>query len=60
VYKILLFDLYQVKQIEPGRKSMAFSLAYRAADRTLTDAEVSGIHQKVVEGLKGKLQAHIR
>ncbi|MDQ7799135.1 MAG: phenylalanine--tRNA ligase subunit beta [Candidatus Edwardsbacteria bacterium] len=57
---VSLFDLYQGKQIEPGRKSMAFSLVYRAADRTLTDAEVSGIHQKVVEGLKGELQAHIR
>lgn len=57
---VSLFDLYQGKQIEPGRKSMAFSLVYRAADRTLTDAEVSGIHQKVVEGLKGKLQANIR
>jgi phenylalanyl-tRNA synthetase beta chain len=57
---VSLFDLYQGKQIEQGRKSMAFSLVYRAADRTLTDAEVSGIHQKVVEGLKGKLQANIR
>lgn len=57
---VSLFDFYQGKQIEPGRKSMAFTLLYRAADRTLTDAEVSGIHQKVVEGLKGKLQANIR
>ncbi len=57
---VSLFDLYQGKQIEQGRKSMAFALVYRASDRTLTDAEVSGIHQKVLEGLKGKLQANIR
>jgi phenylalanyl-tRNA synthetase beta chain len=55
-----LFDLYQGKQIAQGRKSMAYSLVYRAQDRTLTDAEVSGIHQKVVEGLKEKLQAKVR
>jgi len=57
---VWLFDLYQGKQIEAGRKSMAFTLVYRADNRTLTDAEVSDIHQKVVEGLKGKLQAKIR
>lgn len=57
---VSLFDLYQGKQIAQGRKSMAFSLVYRAQDRTLTDAEVNGIQQKVTEGLKERLQAGIR
>ena len=57
---VTLFDLYQGQQIEQGKKSMAFSLVYRASDRTLTDAEVSAIHQKVMEGMKKKLQANIR
>lgn len=57
---VSIFDLYEGKQIEKGRKSMAFSLVYRASDRTLTDAEVSAIHQKVTKGIKEKLQANIR
>ncbi len=57
---VTLFDLYQGQQIAQGKKSMAFSLVYRASDRTLTDAEVSAIHQKVMEGMRKKLQANIR
>jgi phenylalanyl-tRNA synthetase beta chain len=37
---IQLFDVYQGKQVPDGFRSLAFSLLYRAADRTLTDAEV--------------------
>jgi phenylalanyl-tRNA synthetase beta chain len=58
--EVKLFDLYQGKQIEKGKKSMAFALVYRAADRTLTDTEVAEIHRRVVDGLKDKLQAGIR
>lgn len=58
--EVKLFDLYQGKQIEKGKKSMAFALVYRAANRTLTDTEVAEIHRRVVDGLKDKLQAGIR
>lgn len=58
--EVKLFDLYQGKQIEKGKKSMAFSLVYRAADKTLTDSEVAKIHHRVVEGIKQELQAGVR
>ena len=34
-----LFDVYTGAQVGDGRKSLAFALRFRAADRTLTDAE---------------------
>lgn len=38
---ITLFDVYQGKGIEEGKKSLAFGLRFRAADRTLTADEAS-------------------
>ncbi len=55
-----LFDVYRGKQVLPGRKSAAFTLTYRAADRTLTDEEVVKAHQKVLNALKEKLDAGLR
>ena len=37
---VRLFDVYRGQGIEAGKKSMAFALSYRAADRTLTAEEV--------------------
>ena len=36
-----VFDLYRGEQVGAGRKSLALRLEFRAADRTLTDAEVA-------------------
>ena len=49
-----LFDLYQGDQIEKGFKSMAYTLAFRASDRTMTDEEVSEKLDKVLEKLGKK------
>ncbi|MBI2895152.1 MAG: phenylalanine--tRNA ligase subunit beta [Deltaproteobacteria bacterium] len=48
---IELFDVYRGEQIPPGKKSLALSIRYRAADRTLTDAEVDSLHATVLGGL---------
>ncbi len=37
---LALFDVYAGPQIGPGRRSLAYTLRFRAPDRTLTDAEV--------------------
>jgi len=47
------FDRYAGKGIPPGRTSLAFRLMFRAADRTLTDAEV----QQAVDAIVGALRA---
>ena len=55
-----LFDIYRGKQVQSGKKSVAYTLTYRAPDRTLTDEEVVKVHQKVLDALKGKLDAVLR
>lgn len=46
-----LFDLYQGDQIEAGFKSMAYTLTFRAKDRTLQDEEVNASIDKVLKKL---------
>jgi phenylalanyl-tRNA synthetase beta chain len=55
-----LFDLYRGESIPSGTKSLAFALAYQAADRTLTDKEVDKAHKKIEDRLKHVLKAQIR
>ena len=55
-----LFDIYRGKQVQQGKKSAAFTLTYRAADKTLTDEEVAKVHRKVLDALKEKLEAVLR
>ena len=46
---VRLFDVYRDPvRVGKGKKSMAFSLTYRAADRTLTSEEVEKAHEKLV------------
>ncbi len=58
--KIELFDIYKGDSIPTGKKSMAYSLTFRAADRTLTDAEVNGAHEQLKRSLVQTLKCEIR
>ena len=49
---LTLFDLYQGKQVPEGYKSMAYSLAFRTPDRTLTDSDVDTWIKKIVDDLE--------
>lgn len=60
IESVKLFDVYKGKQIPDGTKSVAYSLSYRAADRTLKDAEVNAVHDKIVKNLSEKLGAQLR
>lgn len=55
-----IFDLYQGGTIPSGHKSIALRLRYRSSERTLTDDEVSALHQKVVDTLTKKLGVTLR
>ena len=57
---IRLFDQYVGPPIPPGKKSLAYSLSYRAPDRTLTDAEVNTVHAQLLVALKDALQVETR
>ena len=58
--RVELFDIYRGSSIAMGRKSMAYSLTFRAPDRTLTDAEVNSAHEELKRLLQQMLQCEIR
>ncbi len=47
-----LFDIYEGAQIQAGFKSVAYSITFRAKDRTLTDDEVGAAMRKILNGLQ--------
>ncbi len=55
-----LFDEYRGEHVPPGQRSLAFRLTYRVSDRTLTDAEVEPVHQKVRDTLVEKFGVSLR
>jgi phenylalanyl-tRNA synthetase beta chain len=57
--EVRLFDVYTGEGIEPGQRSLAYTLVYQA-DRTLTDAEVDRAHDTVREALAVQLGAQLR
>ncbi|KNY28265.1 phenylalanine--tRNA ligase subunit beta [Pseudobacteroides cellulosolvens] len=58
--KFKLFDVYKGKQVPEGMKSVAYSISFRADDRTLTDEEVAKTMVKILDGLKNILGAQLR
>jgi phenylalanyl-tRNA synthetase beta chain len=57
---IRLFDIYEGRQIEKGKKSMAYSLRFRREDRTLKDREVEITVNRIVEDLEKRYKASLR
>ncbi len=57
---ISMFDVYRGLQVGVNKKSVAFSLAFRAADRTLTDAELQKAMDKVQKVCAEKYAAVVR
>ncbi|MCC5637788.1 phenylalanine--tRNA ligase subunit beta [Nostoc sp. CHAB 5844] len=55
-----IFDEYRGENVPQGQRSLAFRLVYRASDRTLTDAEVEPVHNKVREALVEKFGVNLR
>lgn len=47
-----LFDIYEGSQIKEGYKSIAYSITFRAKDKTLEEAEVSAAMKKILNGLE--------
>ncbi len=57
---IALFDVYTGPQVGEGRKSLAFALRFRAADRTLTEDEASAARDAAVGCAAERLGAVLR
>ncbi len=57
---VTLFDVYQGDQIPTGKKSVAYSMSLRAADRTLTDEECDRAMKKAITALETEFSAALR
>lgn len=57
---VKLFDVYTGEQVPDGYRSLAYSLVFRAVDRTLTDAEVETHHKNILVHLEKTLSAKLR
>ncbi|MCA3014245.1 MAG: phenylalanine--tRNA ligase subunit beta [Myxococcaceae bacterium] len=55
-----VFDVYAGHQVGFGRKNLAFGLRYRSPERTLTDAEVTEAHTKIVAEVTRRLGGELR
>lgn len=49
--RVKLFDVYEGEQIESGKKSVAFNIQMRSADKTLTDEEADAAVKRVLKSL---------
>jgi len=57
---VKLFDVYKGEQVAKGMKSMAYSIIFRAQDKTLTDEEVSEKMETIVTSLEKEVGANLR
>ncbi|MGN6679104.1 MAG: phenylalanine--tRNA ligase subunit beta, partial [Streptosporangiaceae bacterium] len=57
---VRLFDVYTGEQVGPGRKSLAYTLRFRAPDRTLTDEEVAVAREAAVAAAEQRTGAVLR
>ncbi|HUQ23585.1 MAG TPA: phenylalanine--tRNA ligase subunit beta [Gaiellaceae bacterium] len=55
-----VFDVYRGEQVEQGRKSVAIRLAFQLPDRTLSDEDVTGLRERIVEALAREHDAQLR
>ncbi|QUS59889.1 phenylalanine--tRNA ligase subunit beta [Synechocystis sp. PCC 7339] len=58
--QVELFDEYRGQSVPAGQRSLAFSLAYRVGDRTLTDADVEPLHNQIREALTKQFSVSLR
>ncbi len=60
IESVELFDIYRGDQIPRGKKSLAFSLIFRSAEGTLSEAKVERFFQKIVNRLREEFSAQLR
>jgi len=60
VEDVVMFDSYTGASVPAGKKSLAYTISYRATDRTLTDDEVNVLHAELVRTLSKQLGVELR
>ncbi|MEO8614837.1 MAG: phenylalanine--tRNA ligase subunit beta, partial [Luteolibacter sp.] len=59
IQSMQLFDVYQGKGVEPGKKSLALTVTLQAADRTLSEQDIETVSKKIIDSA-AKLGAVLR
>ncbi len=57
---VKVFDFYKGKNIDQGKKSLAFRITFKSRERTLTDDEVSSLHNSIVDYVLNKTGGTLR
>ena len=57
---VRLFDIYRGEKLGADKKSVAYALSFRAADRTLTDEEIASAINKILKALSENHSAELR
>lgn len=57
---VALFDVYEGKQVPEGYRSLAYTMTYRADDRTLTDEEIAEAQSRIEAALRRELGVVVR
>jgi phenylalanyl-tRNA synthetase beta chain len=60
VREVVLFDVYQGKGVDPGKKSLAFRVVMQDTEKTLADGEVDAAMVKLIETVAEKFAAKLR
>jgi phenylalanyl-tRNA synthetase beta chain len=58
--RVMVFDEYRGTNVPEGQRSLAFSLIYRQSDRTLTDADVEPVQEKIRQALSTAFPVTLR
>ena len=58
--EVVVFDVYCGKNIEDGKKSIAFSLTFEDYTKTLTDDEVNVLFEKIIDTVTSRFDAELR
>lgn len=58
--QVTLFDLYKGEHLPANQRSLAFSLLFQSADKTLTDEEVEAVIQKIISRLHERFGCELR
>ena len=58
--EVALFDTFKPKNLEGGKRSLAYSLEFRSPERTLTDDEVNAACDKIMTVLKNSMGVEVR
>ena len=58
--QVTLFDLYKGDRLPANQRSLAFSLLFQSAEKTLTDEEVEAVIQKIISRLHERFGCELR